>query len=601
MNDLRQTLPGRMLDFARKWPARPALREKQFGIWQEITWSAYADHVAAAARMLAEWNIGAGDIVTILSENRCEWLYADLAAQAIGAASAGIYQTNPPHDVAYILNHSRAKILFCEDQEQLDKAIAIAADTPTVQHVVVFDPRGTRGYSDPRVMAWRDFLAQGQALLQQSEPGWFEARVQGLDPQAPAMIVYTSGTTGDPKGAMLSSANALSGADATVGLMGGDERDVILSYLPLCHVAEKIFSLFLPLTTGAVVHFGEAIETIQEDLRDVSPTIFLGVPRIWEKMHASVSVKMRDASWLKRKLFDFWVPRGQAIAQRRLSGAARLSDRLLWALGDLFVFRPLQERLGLRRCRVAISGAAPISRDLLAWFHGIGIEIQEGFGMTESAGVSHLNWPGRTKLGTVGELFPHVEFRLGDDGEILLRGPNVFLGYLHNDEATRQTIDAEGWLHTGDIGTVDADGYLTITGRAKEIIITSGGKNLSPEKIENAMKTSPYVKEAIAIGDGRNYIAALIQIEADIVGDWATRRKLAYTSFEDLSGKPEVETLIEAEVKRCNELLARVEQVRKFKLLRKELHQDDGELTATQKVKRRNVQKLYAELIASMY
>jgi long-chain acyl-CoA synthetase len=317
-------------------------------------------------------------------------------------------------------------------------------------------------------------------------------------------------------------------------------------------------------------------------------------------MNAAVTVKMRDSSRLKRALYAFFVSRGPELARRRRDGERRWSDPIVRALGALLVFNPLRERLGLRRCWLPISGAAPISADLIAWYHGIGIPVCEGYGQTEGSGVSHINMPGANRIGTVGTPAAGIECRIADDGEILIRGPSVFCGYLGRPEATAETVDEGGWLHTGDIGE-QVDGYLTITGRKKEIIITSGGKNLSPEKIENALKTSPFVKEAIAIGDQRKFISALIQIEYDNVADWATRRGLEHTSFADLAAKPEVVALIDKEVRRANDLLARVEQVRKFKLLDKELHQDDGELTATQKIRRRFVTEKLAGLIESIY
>jgi long-chain acyl-CoA synthetase len=581
---LAQTLPGRLALWAKQRGDKPALREKRFGIWHEIAWRDYFENVAATGLMLRKYGVGKGDHIAILSDNRPEWLYADLGAQGIGARSAGIYQTNPAPDVEYVLNHSGAKVLFCEDQEQVDKAVEIRERTPGVKYVVVFDPRGLRFYDDDRIVHWEDFLAEGKRLVAE-DPQAFDRLLHELDPDAPAMVVYTSGTTGNPKGALLTSRNVIAPGLATVDILGFTENDTVLSYLPLCHVAEKIFSLFLPLSVGAVVHFGEAIETVQEDLRQVSPTVFLGVPRIWEKMHAGVQIKMQDSSWIKRKIF------------KAFSGEGKQGG----FLGDVLLYRPLQERLGLRNCRIAVSGAAPISANLLQWYRSVGINILEGYGQTEGAGVSHLNTPNAVKIGTVGKALPFVECEIADDGEVLVRGPNVFPGYLHNEEATRETVDAEGWLHTGDVGEIDDEGFLRITGRKKEIIITSGGKNLSPEKIENALKMSPYIKEAVAIGDQRNYVGALVQIEYDTVGAWATQQKIAYTSFSDLASKEEVRKLIGSEIEKANEILARVESVRAFRLLPKELSQDDGELTATQKVRRRNIMKIYGGLIEEMY
>ncbi len=602
LKTLRKTLTGRVLDWAHHFPQRVALREKERGIWKEYTWAQYYQHIAAVGLMLHHHGIKPGDSIAILSDNRPEWLYVDLGAQGIGARSVGIYQTNPPADVAYVLNHSQSPIVFCEDQEQIDKVIEVAEETPHLKEIVLFDPRGTRNYTDARIIHWEDFLKQGLAKLTE-QPTAFLDRLLERDPTEASMVVYTSGTTGPPKGALISSANVLPIAEGTARELGVTENDTVLSYLPLCHVAEKIFSVFLPLTTGGIVHFGESIYTVQDDLREVSPTIFLGVPRIWEKINANVDVKMRDSSWLKRMLYQIFVRWGQQIAEHKLKPGHKLStwNKIRWWLADLLIFRALQERLGLRRCRLAFSGAAPISPNLLIWFHSIGVRIIEGFGQTECGGVSHFNRPENIQIGKVGQALPHVECKLADDGEILIGGPLVFCGYLHNPEATAQTIDQEGWLHTGDIGSIDEDGFLTITGRKKEIIITSGGKNLSPEKIENALKTSPYIKEAIAIGDQRKFISALVQIEYDTVGDWATRRRIPYTSYPDLADKPDVVQLIGDEIHKANDLLAQVESVRSFRILPKELNQDDGELTATQKVRRNKVYKKFEQLIEEIY
>jgi long-chain acyl-CoA synthetase len=599
-SELDLTLPGRLREFARSRPHAPALREKQLGIWQEISWKEYYDQCAAVGRMLWHLGIREGDHISILSDNRPEWLYADIGAQGIKARSVGIYQTNPPEDVAYILNDSGSKIIFCEDQEQVDKAIEVADETEQVRHVVVFDPRGTRDYTDSRLKTFKEFVDKGRELLA-DDPDWYNRKIDALDPDDVSMIIYTSGTTGPPKGAMISSRNALETGREIIPMLDVTEDDSILSYLPLCHVAEKIFTLFMPLTAGCTVHFGESVYTVQSDLKEVSPTVFLGVPRIWEKVHASVTLKMKDSSFLKRKIFDFWHARGKRIAENRRHGNETIIDKIIFFFAWLFVFRALRERIGLGRCRVPVTGAAPISEHLIEWFHAIGVDILEGYGQTECAGVSHINRPHNVKLGTVGQTLPGIECRTDEDGEILVRGPNVFEGYLNMPDATEETVTEEGWLRTGDIGEIDEEGFLSITGRKKQIIITAGGKNLSPEKIENALKTSPYIKEAVAIGDQRKFISALIQIDGDSVGDWASRRGIAYTSFEDLTEKDEVIELINKEVKMANEKLARVEQVREVRLFPKELHQDDGEVTATQKVKRSAIMEKYEDLIEDMY
>lgn len=600
---LSSTLPGRLALRAREHAERVALRHKRLGLWQEISWRDYGTSVATFARMLQQWGIGAGDHVAVLSDNRPEWLYADLGAQTVGACSVGLYQTSPAKDVAYILNHCGARVLVCEDQEQVDKFMQVASDCPQVAHVVVIDPRGTGDYTEPRLRALSACMAEGRKLLQ-ADPGFLDRCLCERDPKSPAMVVYTSGTTGTPKGALISSHNVLATLQGVVDMVGIGKLkgpELILSYLPLCHVAEKIYTVYVPMAADAIVHFGESIETVQDDLREVSPTVFLGVPRIWEKIHAGLLIRMKNSSPLKRLLFDRFTAIGRRHAAARRAGTLSPWARLqLWA-GDLLLFRALQERLGMRRCRLPNSGAAPVSAELLHWFHGVGIDIREGFGMTELGGASHINGPGAEKLGTVGRPVPGVEQRLADDGELLLRGPNVFLGYLHDAEATAAAIDADGFLHTGDIGDIDSDGYLSITGRKKEIIITAGGKNLSPERIENALKTSPYLKEVIAVGDQRKFVAALVQIEYDTVGKWAQDQRIPYTSFADLASKDAVRALIDAEIRDCNETLARVEQVRAFSLLPRELNQDAGEVTATQKIRRRVVMEVFAEQIGAMY
>lgn len=594
-----ETLPGLLATWARRRPGGVAIRVKRLGVWQEITWRDYFAATEAAAHGLRALGVGPGDHVAILSENRPEWLFVDLAAQGIGARSVGIYQTNPPNDVAYILNHCGSSVLFCEDQEQVDKAVAVASETPRVRHVVVFEPRGTRTYADARLRSWDAFLEQGRARAAR-EPDWFACEIRARDPAAPSMVVYTSGTTGEPKGAMLSSRNARA-QQCLVDALGITEDDQLLSYLPLCHVAEKIFTVFIPLAAGCVTHFGESIDTVREDVREVSPTIFLGVPRIWEKMHAAVSVRMEDASWLKRTVYRWGTRLGHALAERRRAGPLAVRDRVLRFVADVLLFRPLQERLGMRRCRLPYSGAAPIAPDLLRWFHAIGVEVLEGYGQTECAGVSHSNLPGRMRFGTVGPALPTMACRIGEDGEILLRGPGVFVGYLHDDATTRQTVDAQGWLHTGDIGAIEADGSLRITGRKKEILITQGGKNISPEHVENALKMSPFINEAVAVGDGEKFVAALIQIDYDVVANWASGRRLQYTSYADLACKDEVVKLVQREIDRCNRHVSHVEHVKAFRMLPKELHQDDGELTPTRKVRRRAVCERYRDLIDSIY
>jgi long-chain acyl-CoA synthetase len=594
------TLPGRLAVFAHHWPERVALREKHRGLWREFSWGEYLRRTLAVAAALQGQGLQAGDSIAIISDNRPEWLFADLGAQSMGVRSAGVYVTNPPADVAYVLNHCGARVVFCEDQEQVDKVLQSPEPLPRLERIVVIEPEGTRDYGDPRLTTWDAFLTPALAAAAAPPAGDVHAQLEALDAHQPAVIVYTSGTTALPKGALLTSGQMLAMSGAYFEELGGSEHDTLLSYLPLCHVAEKIFSQFTPLTSGAVVHFGESLDTVRQDLAEVAPTIFLGVPRIWEKIHAGLEVAIRNTTPEKRLLYHWAMRVARRHHEQHLAGKVDAATRAQYALADALVLRALRERIGMAKVRLAVSGAAPIAPELLHWFHAIGVPILEGWGLSESCGISHVNLPGQYKIGTVGRPLKGVECRLAADGEILIRGPHIFTGYLHNEPATREAL-ADGWLHTGDLGAIDAEGYLTITGRKKEILITAGGKNLSPAKIENALKTSPYIKEAAAVADGRPFTTALIQIEGDLVGDWATRRGIDFTSFEDLSARPEVVRLIDDEVRRINDSLARVEQVRSFRLLPKELHQDDGEVTATQKLKRRVVYEKFRDLIEDMY
>jgi len=565
------TLPGCLVRHARERPGAVALRKKDFGRWREWTWSEYEAWVARVAAGLRECGLGPGDRIAILSENRPEWLIGDLAAQAIGAIVVGVYPTSPAAEVDYLLRHSGAKLLIAEDEEQVDKALEVRAGLPDLADVFVVDPRGVDATEARR---WEE--------LERAEPLDLTAAAADLHPEDTAIIVYTSGTTGPPKGAMLSHANMLYAARIFRDAYGTRPDDEVLSYLPLCHIAERLFSVLGAVEAGYVVNFGAGGESFPADMREVQPTVFLGVPRVWEKMLATVEVRMADASRLKR-----W--------------AWRLALASGGVVGNLLAFRALREKLGLLRVRAAISGAAPIAPQVLEFFARIGVRVREGYGQTEGTAVATATPEGGIRIGTVGTAVPGVELRTADDGEILVRSPGVFKGYYRDDDATRATVDEDGWLHTGDVGELDGDGYLTITDRMKDIIITAGGKNVSPSEIENKLKVSPYVREAIVIGDRRKYLSALIGIELDTVADWATRRGVPFTTYGDLASKDPVRELIGEWVEQVNDDLAQVERVKKFSLLRKELDHEDGQLTATQKVKRAAISEEFADEVEALY
>lgn len=591
------SLPRKLLSRAAADGDSVALRHKTLGIWREYTWSDYADTVRLVGLGLRSLGVSQGDKVAVHAENRPEWVFADLGAQGIGAITVGIYPTSPAAEVCYLLAHSETKVVVAEDEEQLDKTLEVWDQLEDLAYVVVIDPRGVRVLDDPRILTFEELLDLGRA-----EPAAdFDASVEALKDADVAIIVYTSGTTGPPKGAMISHANmhaAFTDYDAELSLGPGDE---VLSYLPLCHIAERLITVVNGISGGYTANFGEGGAAFANDLREVQPTFFLGVPRVWEKMLASVQVRMNDASWLKRRNYEYWSARGKRLATARMNGQLRPWDRLIGALGSFMLFRALRERLGMSRCDKALSGAAPIAPQVLDWFWSIGVPVREGYGQTENCAQATINPVDDVRIGTVGVAVGGAEVRIAEDGEILTRGGGTFVGYYKNPQATAETIDENGWLHTGDIGFIDEDGYLRITDRKKDIIITAGGKNISPSEIENRLKVSPFVREAVVIGDRRKYLTALVGIEYDTVGDWATRNGVTYTTYRDLSNKPEVRSLIDGVLQEANREFAQVETIKRFEFMTVELDHEDGQLTATQKVKRAAITEQFEDLIEQMY
>ena len=604
-------------DWAGRTPNHVAMREKDFGIWQEYSWDQTWNLVLDAAHALLALDVEVGDRVSIHAEDRPEWVILDLAAVAVRGITVGLYPTNPAAEVEYLLTDSAANVHLAEDQEQVDKVLRVSS-LASLRTIVYLEPRGLGDYDDSRLLAWDEFLALG-AKHRAEHPGAVEARMAEARADDVMTLVYTSGTTGPPKGAMLTNANAAFAIDKIVTLPDRmpdgkvpNQNDLIVTYLPLCHIAERVFSTWHMVSCGCVLNFAESIDTITANLREVQPTLFFAVPRIWEKIHASILIRANDATWLKRKALGFGNRLARSIGREKVAngGAHTMKSRLLYAVGFPLVLRALKERIGLRYCRYAASGAAPIAPEVLEFFTGIGVPVFELYGMTENTAVATANMPGRMILGSVGEPYPGTELRLDpESGEIQTRHDGVFAGYWGKPEQTRDTMTEDGWLMTGDVGEWVGDPatdgrpgtHVKIVDRIKHVIITSGGKNISPSEIENSLKTSPYVKEAMVIGDGRKFISALIGIEYDSVGDWALRRKLPYTTYRDLSEKPEVVELIQTVVNDTNEKFASVEQIKKFQLLPKELDHEDGELTATQKLKRGAVEEMFGELVDSMY
>lgn len=605
------TVAARVRNWAEKHPGRVAMREKDFGIWVEITWADLWQEALIAAHGLLALGVGRGEVVSIHSEDRPEWVILDLAAVAVRGISTGLYPTNPTAEVEYLVNDSQASVHMAEDQEQVDKVLELPRERfPLVKTIIYVEPRGVRRYRDDRLLYWDDFMEMGRRH-RADHPGAVEALMSEAEAGDVMTLVYTSGTTGPPKGAMLTNANASYCIDKVVNVDGrlpGDQKpvpdDEILTYLPLCHVAERIFSTWTMAGNGVTLNFAESIETVQQNLREIQPTLFFAVPRIWERIHATVQIKLSDATLFKRIMNKLGAALATYVGRNRVrnNGDFTLVSRLAYLLGNPLFFRSLKERVGLRRCRWAGSGAAPIAPEVLEFFMGLGVPVFELYGMTENSAIATVNFAGRVKLGTVGEPYPGIGLRIDEEtGEIQTKHPGVFAGYWNKPEKTAETFTGDGWLKTGDVGEWVDGTHVKIVDRIKHIIITSGGKNISPSEIENSLKASPFVKEAMVIGDRRKYVTCLVGIEFDTVGDWATRRDIPYTTYRDLSEKPEVLELIQGVVNDVNRKFARVEQIKKFRMIPKELDHEDGELTATQKLKREAMESMFTGLVESMY
>ncbi len=587
------------------------MREKDFGIWQEYTWGDTWDLISAAAHGLLALGHKVGDRVAIHSEDRPEWVILDLATVAVRGVTVGLYPTNPTAEVEYLVGDCTPRVFFAEDQEQVDKVLEVSGErAASLRRIIYTEPRGLTDYDDPRLLFWETFLELGRRH-RESHPSAVAQRMAEAADDDVMTLVYTSGTTGPPKGAMLTNANAafcidkiVNGTERFPDGVDPNPKDLIVAYLPLCHVAERIFSTWTLVGAGPSLNFAESIETVTDNLREVQPTLFFAVPRIWERLHALVTIKSGDATRLKRAFLRFAMALARAIGRRKVAngGSHTLTTRLLNAVGEPLVFRAMKERIGLRRCRYAASGAAAIAPEVLEFFIGIGVPVHELYGMTENAAVATCNFAGRVKLGTVGEPYPDIGLRIDDaTGEIQTKHPGTFAGYWNQPDKTAETFTADGWLRTGDVGVWVDGTHVQIVDRIKHIIITSGGKNISPSEIENSLKTSPYVKEAMVIGDGRKYVTALVGIEYETVGNWALRTGVPYTTYRDLSEKEEVAELISGVVDATNAKFARVEQIKKFRMLPKELDHEDGELTATQKLKRSAMEDMFKDLVESMY
>jgi long-chain acyl-CoA synthetase len=595
-------LPQQLRHWAQQRPNDTALRQKNFGIWQAITWAEYEQQSRWFGLGLLQLGLKPGQCMAVLGENNKEWVFAELGAAMVGGITAGVYPTSPAGEVEYLLSLADAPVIVCEDQEQLDKVLEIRARLKGLLAIVVIDGRGLRHYERHGLHEFDAVVAMGRDYEQQ-HPAQAAQAVQGPTLDDTALMVFTSGSTGKPKAAMMSWRGLGCAAQGLNSVVGCTAQHSLVSYLPLCHVAEQMFSIHIPVYTGAVVNFAESLRTIQEDLRELSPKIFFGVPRIWEKFHSSIQSKIREAGPLRRGVYQAAMRSLAAFAQKPRASWS-LVEKVTWAFWYVLILRALLNFIGLRRCEVAISSGAPIAPEILKFFRLLGLPIREAYGLTEASGATSMQASDRSPVGTVGAPYPGIELELADDGEILIRGKAVFQGYYKNPEATAEAIDAQGWLHTGDVARWEdgpAGRELRIIDRKKDIMITAGGKNITPSEIENAVKFSPYIKEAIVIADRRRFVSALIQLDFENVSKWATDQGLIFTHFRSLAENPSVRALIQKEVDAANADMPQVQQVRKFHLFIKELDHDDGEVTATMKVKRKSIYEKYAEVIEELY
>ena len=595
------TVPKLFVKRAKELGSRVAMRDKNFGVWEPITWRDYYEKARAAGLALKALGLSDGGRIAIVSEVCPEWLFVDLGCMGVGGVSMGIYSTDTAPQVEYIMNDCTAEFYFAENEEQLDKILEVRDRVPSLKRIVVFDMEGLHDFHDPMVMGFDAFVDLGRKEARDA-PKRFDELVSKTESGDVAILVYTSGTTGPPKGAMISHANIMFQIENNQNLLPHTPEDRSLAFLPLCHIAERTFTTFNQLMTGQTVNFAENLETVPENLREVQPTAFFAVPRIWEKFYSTVSIALKDATLIERLAYRWAISVGEKVADRRIAGdAVPALLRGYFALADFLVLKNVRKMIGIDSCRYILSGAAPISPELIRWYFALGLYMAEGYGQTENAGIATIPQPfGAYKFGLVGKPIPNTELRLAEDGEILMRGPHVFLGYWNKPDKTAETV-VEGWLHTGDIGEIDNEGWVRITDRKKDIIITAGGKNITPSEIENELKFSPYIQDAVVIGDRRKFLSALIMIDRDNVEKFAQDANVPFSDFRSLCRAPEVLELLQAEVDRANKKFARVETVKKFRVIEHQIMAEDDEITATGKLKRSLVNEKYAMLIEGMY
>jgi long-chain acyl-CoA synthetase len=603
--DVKETFPRLVRDNARTRAENVAIREKDYGIWQSYTWRDYFEQGRLIALGLASLGFRRGDKVAIIGDNRPQLYWAVLATQALGGVPVPLYQDGIEKEIEYILDHAEARFAVVEDQEQVDKLLHVRARCPRLETIVYDDARGLRAYSEPFLMSLEQLQEAGRKFSI-GHPSYFEDELEKGSVDDPAIICYTSGTTGVPKGAVLSHRNLIVTARHAAEFEGLRDDEEILSYLPMAWVGDHVFSYAQSILVGFAINCPESAATVLHDLREIGPTYFFAPPRIWETLLTNVMVRVEDAAWPKRRLVRFFLDLAQDLERARLAGRAPSGwRRWLYPLGELLVYGPLRDNLGMRRVRRAYTAGEAIGPEIFLFFRGLGINVKQLYGMTEASVFVTIQRDGDVRLDSVGTAIPGVELKISEQGEVLFRSPGVFQGYYKNPEATAQMIEA-GWMRSGDAGFLDAAGHLKIIDRVKDVTRLATGTIFAPKYLENKLKFSPYVKEAVCVGQDRPYVTALINIDLTAVGNWAERRNIAYTSYTDLSQKPEVAELIRLEVERVNtslleDAVLRDAQIRKFLILHKELDPDDEEITRTRKVRRGYIAQKYATLIDALY
>ena len=597
----RDTLPRLLVAQARRLGRhKVALREKRYGIWQEVTWEQYAAHVRAVCLGLVRLGLERGDTVAVISGNRPAWLYVELAAQSAGAIPLGIFVDSLPEQVKSILEHSQARFVLVEDQEQADKVLSVRGAVPQLERIVVDDMRGLEGYQDPALVSLETVAELGREL-DAREGRLYEELLQRGGPSDMALLAYTSGTTGVSKAAMISHRNLLAMAAGVTQVDPVYETDEIVSFLPVAWVGEQILSVVIALHVGATVNFPEEPETMREDLREIGPHVMIAPPRFWEAMCSEYQVKIADAGFVKRAATRAALAIGERVAAWRPRGAsASLARRVLYGCGYLLAFRTMLDKLGLSRIRYAYTGGAPLGPEIFRFFRALGLNLKQVYGQTETSGICVVHPDGEVRAETVGKPTPGTRIRISDSGEVLVAGDSVFRGYYQDPDATAKALD-DGWLRTGDAGFLDEQGHLVVIDRLQDVLRLADGSRFSAALIENKLKFSPYIREAVVIGEDRVYVVALVQIDMGTVGNWAEANRLPFTTFKDLSRKEEVSALIAEAVARVNQDLPPPARIRGFALFDKELDADDDELTRTQKVRRSTILVKYRDMIEDLY